>query len=107
MRYVMPATVNEATSTATQKQYHHHAGVLPSIIPQILSVIHEKLRLFSTSTARGKTAGFTSVRIAARGAVCSAWLIRGPPLSSHPNAPLPRYARCGRGDDFSCCTPRG
>jgi hypothetical protein len=34
------------------------------MIPQILSEIQAKLRLFSTSTARGNTVGFTSSRIA-------------------------------------------
>ena len=56
----MPATVKEAMKQATRKQTHHQVGVLPSMIPQILSVIHEKLRLFSTRTARGRTAGLIS-----------------------------------------------
>lgn len=34
------------------------------MIPQIFSVIHEKLRLLWTSTARGKTAGLTSFKTA-------------------------------------------
>src|SRR4051812_9840354 len=63
-RYVMPPTVNEAMKQATMKHAHHHAGVLPSMMPQILSVIHEKLRPCSTKVARGSTAGLTSRRIA-------------------------------------------
>jgi len=47
-------------------------GVGASMMLQILSVIHEKLRLFATSTARGKTAGRTSSRIAGASAACSA-----------------------------------
>src|SRR3954466_9768785 len=66
-RYVMPPTVNEATKHARMKQTHHHAGVLPSMMPQILSVIHEKLRWFSTNTARGRMAGLTSRRMAGAG----------------------------------------
>jgi hypothetical protein len=46
------------------KQTHHHVGVLPSMMLQIFSVIQAKLRLFSTSTARGSEAGFTSWRMA-------------------------------------------
>ncbi len=42
----MPITVNEAMKHARMKHHHHHTGVFPSMIPQILSVIHEKLRLF-------------------------------------------------------------
>ena len=41
----MPATVKQATKQATAKHHHHHTGVLPSMMPQILSVIQEKLRL--------------------------------------------------------------
>ena len=60
----MPATVNEATKQATTKHTHHQVGVLPSMIPQILSVIQPKLRLFSTSVARGSGVGLTSLRMA-------------------------------------------
>jgi hypothetical protein len=38
----MPATVNEATKQARMKQTHHHAGVLPSMMPQIFSVIQRE-----------------------------------------------------------------
>ena len=57
-------TVKDATKQARMKQTHHQVGVLPSMIPQILSVIQPKLRLFSTSVARGKWAVLTSLRIA-------------------------------------------
>ena len=39
---------------ATAKHHHHQAGVLPSTIPQILSVIQVKLRLCSTRAAPGQ-----------------------------------------------------
>jgi hypothetical protein len=42
------------------------------MIPQILSVIHEKLRLCSTSTARGRIAGLTSRKMAGETATFSA-----------------------------------
>src|SRR5208283_3458765 len=57
---------------ATPKQIHHQRGVGPSMIPQILSEIQAKLRLFSTSTARGNAAGFTSSRMAGAATVASA-----------------------------------
>jgi hypothetical protein len=60
----MPATVKDATQHARTKQTHHQVGVLPSMMEHTFSVIHAKLRLFSTRTARGNTAGFTSLRIA-------------------------------------------
>ena len=50
---------------ATPKHHHHQAGVSPSTIPQILSLIQAKLRLFSTSGGRGSGAGLTSRRTAA------------------------------------------
>ena len=63
--------MNDATKTATAKHTHHHFGVGPSMMPQTLSLIHEKLRLFSTRTGRGSTAGRTSARMA--GAAATAW----------------------------------
>src|SRR5580658_6025510 len=60
----MPKTVNDATKHATQKHHHHHRGVFPSAMPQIFSVIHEKLRLLATNGARGRWAGATSAIIA-------------------------------------------
>jgi hypothetical protein len=69
----MPATVKDATKQARMKQTHHQVGVGPSMMPQILSVIQEKLRLLPTSTARGSTAGLTSCRIAGAGAADSTW----------------------------------
>ena len=64
----MPATVKEATKQATPKHHHHQTGVLPSMMPQIFSVIHEKLRWWSTRMARGRTAGYTSPRMAGNAA---------------------------------------
>src|ERR1700691_5925315 len=67
----MPATVNEATKQATPKHHHHQTGVFSSAIPQIFSVIHEKLRPCPTSSARGRTAGLTSWRMGLAAAGCS------------------------------------
>jgi hypothetical protein len=66
--------VKEATKQATAKHHHHQTGVFSSAIPQIFSVIQEKLRLWPTSSGRGFTAGFTSLRMAG---ACGLSLRRG------------------------------
>src|SRR5580658_1117658 len=50
---------------AIPKHHHHQTGVFSSLIPQIFSVIQEKLRPCPTIAARGSRAGLTSSRIAA------------------------------------------
>src|SRR6202142_1235845 len=73
---MIPATVNEATKHATPKHTHNQAGVFSSAIPQIFSVIQEKLLAWPTSSALGRTAGLTSSRIAGAPRLCSAaWAI--------------------------------
>src|SRR5580704_10944110 len=57
---------------AEMKHHHHQTGVFSSAIPQIFSVIHEKLRPWPTRTARGFAVGFTSPRMAGASADGSA-----------------------------------
>ena len=74
----MPATVKDATMQAVMKHHHHQTGVFSSAIPQIFSVIQEKLRPWPTSSARGLTAGLTSSRIAGTSLFSSAFAMFSP-----------------------------
>ena len=51
-----------ATMQAVTKHHHHHTGVFSSAMPQIFSVIQEKLRPCPTSSARGLDGGFDLAR---------------------------------------------
>ena len=54
--------VKPASEAEQQKAIHHHKGVFSSTMPQTLSVIQEKLRLFRTKGSRGHAGRFDPVQ---------------------------------------------
>ena len=74
-----PIPVKLAIEREKMKHHHHQAGGFASTIPQILSVIQCRLRLFSTSGTSSSLAGLTFFRISGDGFTVSvvAELING------------------------------